>query len=704
MLPTNALLNPGSVAVVGASDDPTRIGGRPIEAMRRLGFAGRVFPVNPHRSEVQGLPAYASIAALPETPHAAIVAVPAPQALEAVQALAERGVRAAIVFSAGFAETGAQGGALQASLATAASRGGMRLLGPNALGCVNFHSGFAGSFLSTDVTANVRPGNVGIASQSGAYGGHLLAAATDAGVGISSIFMTGNEADFALADVVHLMVEDPDTTVIALYAEGIQDGPGLLAALDAARRARKPVVMLKVGRSALGSAAALSHTASIVGDAAVCDAVLAEAGVVRASTTEALLDIVRLATRGIFPERNTLGMITVSGGAGVIVSDAAEALKLPMPELPEQAQHKLLELLPICSPRNPVDTTGQFINDPSIIEPFVGTMLDEGGYRTLLGFFTYAGTAPNVRRDLLERMARVRARHQDRLYVLILRGPREALDTFETQGFTVFEDLNRAVVAIAAMGQIGRSFAADAQPGTPVPVLAPIALPPGPLSEAEAKRLLADAGVACVPERACADAESAVRAAREFGFPVVMKILSPDILHKSEAGGVLLGVSDESAVRSGFSTLLQRARHAVPQARLDGVLVARQILGGVECIMGIQRDPVFGPIAMFGLGGIFVEILNDVVLHRCPFGVDIAEQMIRSIRGAPLLLGARGCPVADIAALARMLSRLSAFALAAGPRLQSLDLNPVFAMPEGEGALVADAAIVSDPAPGISAL
>ncbi len=698
MLLSNALLNPGSVAVVGASDDPARIGGRPVESMRRLGFTGRILPVNPHRHEVQGLPAYASIAALPETPDAAIVAVPAPQALDAVKALAERGVRVAIVFSAGFAETGAQGHALQDDLAAAARRGGMRLLGPNALGYVNFHSGFTGSFLSTDIVAAVRPGNVGIVSQSGAYGGHLLAAAADAGIGVSSVFMTGNEADLALADIIQMMAADPQTTVIAVYAEGIHNGPCLLAALQAARNARKPVVMMKVGRSVLGSAAARSHTASIAGNDAVCDAVLAELGVVRASTTEALLDIVRLATRGVFPECNTLGVVTVSGGAGVIASDAAEALKLPMPEMPAQAQARLLELLPICTPRNPVDTTGQFVNDPSMIEPFVDLMLSEGGYQTLLGFFTYAGTAPDAWQGLLERLSRVRSRHPDRLYALILRGPRETLNIFEEHGFTVFEDLNRAIVAIAAMGQIGRAFAMDARSCAPAPALAPIALPSGQLSEAQAKRLLASAGIASAPERACADVDTAVRAAREFGYPVVLKILSPDILHKSEAGGVLLDVRDENAVRSGFSTLLRQARNAMPQARLDGVLVAQQITGGVECIMGIQRDPVFGPIAMFGLGGIFVEILHDVVLHRCPFGVDVAERTIRSIRGAPLLLGARGRPVADIAALARMLSQLSAFAVAAGPRLQSLDLNPVFAMPEGGGALAADAAIVVDEA------
>jgi acyl-CoA synthetase (NDP forming) len=687
----DCLLNPRSVAIIGASDDPARIGGRPLAAMLKLGFAGRILPVNPNRREVQGLPAYASIADLPEVPDIAIVAVPAAQVIDVVAALGERGTRAAILFSAGFAEVGGEGIALQAELLAVARRTGLRLLGPNALGLVNIHTGFVGSFASSIALAPVRAGDVSIVSQSGAYGGHLVMAAQAADIGLSSIVMTGNEADVTLGEVVRLLVDDPRTGVIALYSEGINDGDGLVAALQAARQARKPVVMMKVGRSEVGGAAARSHTASIAGDDAVVDAVLAELGVVRARSTEEMLDIVRLATRGIFPAENTLGVVTVSGGAGVIVSDAAEELGLPMPEMPAATQARLLALLPICSPRNPVDTTAQFVNDLSLIEPFTEAMVRDGGYRSVLGFFTYAGATPAVAPRLREQLALVRARHPDRLYVLVLQGPREVLRTYEDAGFTVFEDPTRAVTAIAAMGRIGKAFAAE--PATPAPTVPVFTLPAETPSEAQAKQLLAAAGIDSVPERACALAESAVLAAREIGFPVVLKILSPDILHKSEIGGVLLDVRDEASVRSGFATLMQRASAAAPDARIEGVLVARQVSGGMECIMGIKRDPVFGPIAMFGLGGVFVEVLKDVVLHRCPFGEDVAETMIRSIRGAPLLLGARGRPVADIAALARTLSRLSAFAAAAGPRLASVDLNPVFAMPKGEGAFAADAVI-----------
>ncbi|MDR2990321.1 MAG: acetate--CoA ligase family protein [Burkholderiaceae bacterium] len=687
----DALLRPNTVAIVGASDDPVRIGGRSISYMQKQGFKGKILPVNPNRDKVQGLRAYASVTDLPETPDVAIVAVPAPAALAAVTQLAERGVKAAIVFSAGFAEVDAQGAAQQAALVAAAHRHGMRLLGPNALGIMNLHSGFNGSFSSTVELWPPVPGHIGIASQSGAYGAHLVCAASAAGLGLSTVVLSGNEADLNLGDAVRLMVKDPDTHVIALYAEGIRDGQGLVTALEDARRARKPVVVMKVGRSELGKAAAQSHTASIAGDDAVIDAVLAELGVVRVDNTEQLLDIAKLATQGIFPEHNTLGVLTVSGGAGILVSDVAEQYDLPMPQLSQAAQQALRALVPFSSPRNPVDVTAQYVNDISLAGRFADTMIEDGDFASILGLFTYSGGTPSIAKQLAAELGAIKNKYPGRLFAMVLQGQPEQLAFYQKENFCIFDDPTRAAQAIAAMGRFGRAFSRPALQAPPT--LAPVTLPAQSPSEAQAKRILVQAGIACAPEHACADLPAALEAAREIGFPVVMKIISPDIVHKSEIGGVLLGVNSEDEVSAGFATLLARAQNAMPAARLEGVLVAKQLSGGVECIMGIHRDPVFGPMAMFGLGGVFVEILKDVVFHRCPFGADVAEQMIRSIRGAPLLLGARGRPVADIAALAATLSRLSAFAVAAGDALRAIDLNPVLAMPQGQGAFAVDAVI-----------
>jgi acyl-CoA synthetase (NDP forming) len=683
------LFSPRSVAVVGASSDATRIGGRPIAYMLARKFQGRILPVNPNRAEIQGLTAYPSVAALPEAPDTAIVAVPAALATETLEQLGQRGVKSAIVFSAGFAETGEAGTIAQDAMLATARRHNMRLLGPNCLGLFNDRIGFYGIFSSSLEGGYSPPGRIGIASQSGAYGTHVFVVARERGLGTPFCVATGNEADVTVSDVIHWMVDEPEIDVIAVYAEGIRDGAAFASALEAARQARKPVIVMKVGRSVLGGVSAKSHTASIAGDDAVTDAVMREFGAIRARNTEEMLDIAQLATRRIYPANNTLGVITVSGGAGVLISDAAETLGLAMPPMPQAAQDKLLELVPFAAPHNPVDCTAQALNQIELVGSFMNSMVADGGYSSVLAFFTQTGGAASIAPRLRAQLRTVRDAHPDRLYVLSVLASRDLVDGYEADGYSVFPDPTRATVAIHAMGKIGDAFARG--PAAPPPSVPMIELPATPPDEAGSKTLLALAGIEAAPERACTTVEAALDAAAALGFPVVMKILSPDILHKSEIGGVLLDITTADAVRNGFALLLDRARTAAPTARIEGVLVAKQLRGGVECILGIHRDPVFGPIAMFGLGGIFVEILKDVAFRRCPFGEDEAEAMIRSIKAAPLLLGARGRPVADIPALARMLARLSVFAHQAGHRLQSIDLNPVLAMPEGQGAYAVDA-------------
>src|SRR3984957_1502864 len=684
------LLAPRSVAVLGASSDPTRISGRPIAYMRSQGFQGALYPINPNRTEVQGLKAYPTIADLPETPDVAIVAIASEHVPPAIDELGKKGCKAIVMFTAGFAEMDEAGEAVQAKMVATARSYGMRLLGPNCLGVFDARRSYYATFSSSFDSGWPVPGRIGIASQSGAYGTHLYTLARNRGIGASLCVMTGNEADVTVGECIGWLAESPEVDVIAVYAEGIREAPGLIAALEAARAAKKPVVMQKVGRSELGTKAAKSHTASIAGDDAVTEAVMAEFGVYRARNSEEMLDIAHTATRKIYPVRNTLGVITVSGGAGVLISDVAESLGLAMPEMPAATQKKLRDLVPFCAPRNPVDATAQVSNDVTLIKTFTELMVQDGGYASVLGFFSMTASSrrwPAIR----EQLNLVKAENPDRLYALSVIVPPDRRDELEADGWIVHEDPTRAVTAIDAMGRFGAAFAAAA--AAPAPSVPAVTLPAKNPTEAEAKRLLNAAGIASAPEAECATADEAVAAAERFGYPVVMKILSPDIVHKSEIGGVLLDVIDANAVREGFALLLDRAKTAAPAAKLDGVLVAKQLKGGVECILGIHRDPVFGPMAMFGLGGIFVEVLKDVVFRRCPFGPDTAEAMIRSIKGAPLLLGARGRKKADVKALAEMLSRLSAFAVAAGDRLQSIDLNPVFAMPEGEGAFAVDAVI-----------
>jgi acyl-CoA synthetase (NDP forming) len=689
------LIAPRSLAVIGASDDVSRIGGRPIAYSLSQKFAGPIYPVNPNRKVVQGLPAFASLADVPGPVDGAVIAVPASAVDGAIDACIAKGVRGIVLFTAGFAEVSAEGAAHQARLVERCRQGGVRLLGPNCLGLFNARLGFYSIFTSSVEHGFSPPGRIGIASQSGAYGAHVFALCRDRGIGTPIVVTTGNEADVTVGDIIGWLAEDPETDVIMAYLEGIREKDSLLAGLEAARRNHKPVAVMKVGRSALGREAAKSHTASLTGDDAVADAVFRDFGVWRARTTEELVDVAYVAQKRVYPARNTLGVLTVSGGAGVLVSDAAEQLGLPLPPMPAATQARLKARLPFASPLNPVDVTAQVINEPALIGEFASAMYDEGGYTSILAFFTQLGASSKLGPVIRDALIPVAKAHPDRLFVMSIVAEPARIADWESRGIPVISDPTRATVAIAAMGFFGDFFASP--PASSPPSLPAIALPAATPDEAEAKLLLAKAGIMAVPERVCGSADEAVALAESVGFPVVLKIASPDILHKSEISGVLLDVRDAEAVRAGFATLKARAAERAPNARLSGILVAKQV-SGVECVLGIQRDPVFGAVAMVGLGGIFVEIFGDVAHRLCPFGEAEALALIRGLKGFPLLDGARGRPKADVGALAAALSKLSVFAANAGPRLKSIDVNPIIVT--ASGAFAADAVIELEPSHG----
>jgi acyl-CoA synthetase (NDP forming) len=684
----DGLLAPRSVALIGASEDVTRIGGRPIAAMLAAGFKGDIWPVNPKRETVQGLRCYASVADLPGAPDAAIIAVPARLVGDTVAALDAKGCRAATLFSAGFAEMGEEGAAAQADLLSRA--GAMRLLGPNTLGVYNVDIGYYGTFSSSLDTGWPRAGNIGIASQSGAFGAHLGALARDRGLGCSVLISSGNEADITVADAIHWMALRDGTDVICVYLEGVNDPAALLTALNAARDAGKTVIILKSGRSVVGARAATSHTASLVGDAAVGDTVFAAHGAIVVRDPQSMMDIAYVASKGIRPTAHSLGVITISGGAGIVISDEAERIGLPMPAMPEDAQARLKAVLPYASPANPLDCTAQALNDPTLFETFTRAALEEGGYGAVLCFLTYVAGSPSMSEALLAAIKPLRADYPDRIIAFCAMGPAEVMAAYDDAGILVFDDPCRAAQAIHAV------LSPRAVAGV-VPEALTVDLPARSPDEAGAKRLLTDAGIACAPEAVVQDAEGAVAAAARIGGPVVMKILSPDIVHKSDIGAVMLNLSTPDEVRGAFARITAAVASHAPDANIPGMLVARQMTGGVECLMGISRDATFGPVAAFGLGGIFVELMGDVAIRPCPFDVDAAREMIGSIRGAGILRGARGTAAADIDALAVMLSQLSRFAVGAGDRLVSIDLNPVLAMPDGAYAL--DAVIELEEAP-----
>jgi acetate---CoA ligase (ADP-forming) len=689
-----SIVDPRSVAIVGASNDPRRIGGRPLSYMLRAGYGGSIWPVNPTRSEVQGLPAFGSILDVPEAPDACIIAVESAKVASTLEACAERGVRGAVVFSSGFAEIGPEGRVCQDRMLEVARRAGIRLLGPNCLGVFNARSNWIATFSSPVQFELPRPGPVSIASQSGAVGSHIFELVRARGVQTGIWITTGNEADVDLADCIAYLARDEETRVIVAYAEGIRDGSAMRAALEEAALACKPVIFMKVGRSAVGAEAAASHTAALAGSDRMYDALFAQYGVLRVHTTDQLVDAAYAASRAIFPSGNRLGILTISGGVGVLMADAAEDLGLEVPPLPEEGQAMLKALVPYAAVRNPVDITAQAFNDLSLITANLEVMIESGSYDVVVAFFTMLAATAEVAVDLGRAFGGIRRRFPNVPVILSLITPPEVARLYEEGGFLVYQDPSRAVAAARVLTRFGRSFErGEAEPPPPVPDQA-LRIPQGPMSEGEAMNVLSSWGVDFPRRRVARSADEAAAAARELGKEVVLKVSSPDILHKTEVRGVLLGIRGEAQAREGFHLLMQRVREHRPSARIDGVLVAERIADGVEMVVGVVKDPVFGPAVMIGIGGVFVELLEDVVFRLAPFGIDEARQMIGELRFARVLDGFRGAPAADVDALATLLARVSVLATAEAERLDSLDLNPVRVLPNGRGVVALDAAIV----------
>ena len=689
----DALFNPRSVAIIGATEDPTRIGGRPLRYLRESGFRGELWPVNPRRDRIQGIEACPDIAEVPGVIDVAIVSVPAAQAVKTIEACAERGVGAAVVFTSGFAETGADGAARQRRMGDIARASGMRILGPNCLGVYNAATGYFATFTTTLDIHRPQPGPIAIVSQSGAYGSHLGLLARRRRIDVGLWVTTGNECDVTVSECIAWMAARPEIDVVAAYAEGTQDGDALLASLDAARAHGKAVFFLKAGRSEAGAEAARSHTAALAGADAVFDSILAQHGIVRTDNTEEMLDTAYAASFGALPAGRRIGFMTISGGAGVLMADEAAAQGLEVAPMPAATQSRLKERLAFCTPRNPVDITAQVFNAPHLVGEFLDAMLDEGDYAAVVIFFTYVASVEFMVQPTLDALARARERHPHRPILMSMVGSDEAITPYEALNVPVFEDPVRAVRAVSALVRVREGLARR-----PVARADTTAHPPGDrytggrLDEYEAQRLLASWGIPAVEARVARDAEEAERIAMAIGTPVAMKILSPDIEHKTEAGAVALGITVEDAAPE-HDVLIARARAYDASAEIRGTLLAPMV-DGVECILGMRRDPVFGPVVMVGSGGILAEVINDVAFRKAPIDSAEAKRMIAELEGAKVLEGTRGRPRCDVDALAEAVAALSRFAAAHADAIESVDVNPFVVLPEGRGGLALDALIV----------
>lgn len=693
----DALFQPRSIAIFGASEDVTKIGGRPLQFLQKYGYRGAIYPINRKGGTVQSLQAYASVADLPEAPELAVMAVPPESVLEAVKDCARSGVRAAVILSSGFSEMGEAGSRLQAEIGKVARSSGMRVVGPNCLGSIGVAEKSIATFSVALESAFPTAGHVGIVSQSGNLGSYTMRLAVDRGIGISRLLTTGNECDVDIADGIASLASDPATSVILCCMETCRDAGKLVRALAMAREAGKPIVVLKVGVSAAGSEAAASHTGALAGSDAVFDVVLRNGGAIRVPSIEQLLDVghaVSVVGTARAPKGNRAALVTASGGFGVLMADAASAQGLDLPKLSARTQERILSALPYASPGNPVDMTAQVSSRPELLVQVLSAVAEDPVCDAVILQSAYAFQMPRLRDVYIAALEQVRRDHPSRLILLCCKAPRDTIAQLNRMGFPTVETIDAACSTLAALVRLGTR---GEQAETAATLSSTDALPQEAFAnEASAKAALAQAGVPVLKEVTAASRDAALAAAREIGFPVVLKIVSPDIPHKTEVGGVVVGVRSEAQLADEYDSLLARVAQKAPRARIAGVLVAQMAQGGIELILGTKKDPVFGPVVMVGLGGIFAEVLRDVALQIAPVSEQQATQMLRSLKAFPLLDGARGRAKADVAAAARAVAALSQFAARHADVVAEIDINPLVVMDQGQGAFALDALLVPE--------
>jgi acyl-CoA synthetase (NDP forming) len=670
-----------SLAIIGASTDPTKLGGRPLRMNKELNYRGALYPVHPTATSVQGLPAINSIAGLPDgAVDCALVAVPQSAVKGALEALAAKHVPLAIILSSGFAEHSAEGAKLQDELTEIARRSHMRIVGPNSMGGISFETGVCATFTSvSEHESRTYPqlGTVSIASQSGFIGSHLMGLLRDRGIGIAKWLATGNQADIDIADVIQHYANDDISRVIAVYVEGVKNADALRDALEAARRRGKSVVALKVGRTDLGARAIASHTAALVGNTDAYDAVFRRHGVISAESLDDLADLVAALDTGRDIPGRRLGIATVSGGFGILMSDVAASLGMELPELPQAKQDSLRDYYSLASTQNPVD-----MGSLSRIGPAVETLLTEPFDAVAIGCGHF-GLIDSQIATLTGELEAYRLTHPRTFIGLTAMLTDASKRRVQDIGVFTCEDPSRLVATMARLAR--RTNVSSRDDVADIPTIPDFdeAVLRAAVDERSARALLRDCGIPVATEALARSRAEAVAAAHQIAGKVVLKIASADILHKSEVGGVLLGLEGDDAVGDGFDLILSRAAASQPHARIDGVLVSPMIERGLEILVGFTSDPVFGPIVAVGLGGIFVETLKDKAVELAPFGRRVALEMITSLRGADVLRGARGLPPVNLEALADIVSRISAFAAKYSHVVESLEINPLIAHPSG---------------------
>lgn len=704
MTDLSRLIRPRSIALVGASDRLHSIGERTLtNLLDHSEFDGDIYLVNPTKAEIRGRRCWPSVASLPATPDVAVIVVPASGVLAVAEECAARGVPFAIVLTSGFGEAGEEGERAQVRLKEIADAGGMRLYGPNCPGLTNVNHRLGLTF-SPSFRHDLVKGPIGLATQGGGLGRNVMQA-MDRGIGIGLWASTGNEVDLQVADFIHYMADAPDIQVIVTLLEGIKDGAKFVAAVNRAAANGKPVIALKVGKSEYGQKAAQSHTASLTGSAEVNSAVFKQCGVIEVDDIDELVDTAWLFARGEPAPSEGVAIYTSSGGTAALTADAVGTAGLKLAQFAPHTRQALADLLPTYAALdNPVDTTAAVLSDPALIEKSLSAVAVDPNLGCVIApiALDYGDTTIQLARTII---AAQKGCATPIIPIWMSDRMGEGYRMLVEAGFAPPRSVGKAIKAIQRWIEYGRWKRARGahRPLNPVAVLPP-ATATRSLSEAEAKSQLQAAGIHLLPNALAASVEEAVAAADAMGYPVVAKIASEQIVHKSDIGGVKVGLQNAEELRQAWKDIMAAAKHHRPDAHIDGLLVEKMApRGGLELMVGVTRDPVFGHVMTFGLGGIYVEILRDVTRRMLPLSAGEAAAMVREMRCFPLLEGARGRPPADLEALQTLLLRISDFVVHNADRIEEMDLNPVWIGAQGEGVLPLDAVIIERVAEGASA-
>ena len=699
----DAILKPQRIAVIGASRTPNTMGHRIVANLVRHGFTGAVYPVNPRAAAVHALPAWPSVLEVPHTPDVAIVTVPREHVLEVAEEAGRRGARGLVVVSAGFREVGGEGAERERALVEIVRRHGMRLVGPNCMGMINTDPAVR---MNATFASPMPPfGRAAFVSQSGALGVSVLDYATEFGIGIAQFVSMGNKPDVSGNDLLLQWEHDPQIGVILMYTENFGNPRRFLEIASRITRS-KPIIVVKAGRSAVGARAASSHTGALAASDSAVEALLAQAGVLRAASIEELFDMAMAFSVLQPPRSRRTAVIGNSGGPGVLAADALEERGLDLVEFTPATIERLQPLFPPeASVRNPLDMIASA--NPAGYRAALDAVLADGCVDAAVVIFTPPiGVDPSEVASAIGAVARA---HAGKPVLAVLMGRErlpEARHELQLAGVPAYifpESAARALGALARHGEMLARRGATSDP--PVPPATARARTEEiiagarrdgrlKLAEQEALAVIEAYGVPTIGSAVATSAEDAVRLAEAMGYPVVLKVVSPQVVHKLDVGGVRLGIGDAAAVRTAYEGIHARVRDAVPDARIDGVLVQRQAAPGRELIVGVTRAPAFGGMVMVGLGGTWVEVLRDVTFRIAPIGLEDAREMLLSLRGAAILGAVRGQPAVPIARIQDILVRVGLIA-AAHPAIAELDINPLTV--GAEGGIALDARILLAP-------